>query len=266
MQQLNFYLLHLFFMKMAHYLFPLLALWPLVSGACISSGDQSTINNALAAGGAGAIVQLCTNSLITITDQITFNAENQEISTAGYPTDSSRATIQVAPGNTVSSLIYGVGFSGIRILNIQIDGNRLITGHQVDGGANIEIGGDVTGQVVSHVASRNPRVWSCLHAIGSGIATSPCRNVTITNNDIGPCGQEGTDASGNGLWADGISLDCTESLVQGNTVSSRLSYHYQSQTHIVIHRSRVAPMAELSYSVHPVAPSPGIPSSHLRLT
>jgi hypothetical protein len=198
---------------------PLAGLATLASGACISSGDQNTINNALSAGNAGAIVQLCANALIQVSGQITFTAENQEISTEGYPTDNSRATIQIAPGNTASTIIDGGRFSGIRIKNIQIDGNRPNAGAYQGGGANIEIGGGVTGQVVSNVASRNPRGWSCLHIIGSGNAASPCANATIINNDIGPCGQSGTDANGNGLWADGISLDCTDSLVQDNTVS-----------------------------------------------
>lgn len=200
-------------------LLPLVALLKFVSGACINSGDQNTINSALSAGGAGTIVQLCANSLIQVTGQITFTAANQELSTAGYPTDDTRATIQIAPGNTASTIIGGGSFSGVRILNIQVDGNRPNAGYQYGGGANIEIGGGVTGQVVSYVASRNPRGWSCLHIIGSGNTAAPCTSATITNNDIGPCGQSGTDSSGNGLWADGISLDCTNSLVHGNTVS-----------------------------------------------
>ncbi|RFU35451.1 hypothetical protein B7463_g849, partial [Scytalidium lignicola] len=188
------------------------------SAACISSGDQNTINTALSSGGAGAVVQLCPGATILITDTINFSADNQEISTQGYPTDSSRATIQIAPGNTASTLITGKN-NGIKIRNIQLDGDRPNNGLQVGGGANIEIGGLSSGQVVDHVASRNPRGWSCLHVIGSGSDSSPCSNATVTNNDIGPCGQEGTDADGNGLWADGVSLDCTSSLVQHNTIT-----------------------------------------------
>lgn len=199
---------------------PLAGLLALASGACISSGDENTINNALNAGGAGAIVQLCANALIQVAGQITFAAENQEISTEGYPTDNTRGTIQIATGNDASTIIAGGSFNGIRIKNVQIDGNRPNAGPQLNGGANIEIGGLATGQVVSNVASRNPRGWSCLHIIGSGNTNSPCANATIINNDIGPCGQSGTDSAGNGLWADGISLDCTDSLVQDNTVSN----------------------------------------------
>lgn len=198
--------------------FPLLTLSPPVLAACISCGDERTVNNALAAGGAGAIVQLCANTHLQVAGQIQFTAEDQELSTAGYPTDDSRATIQIGPGNSASTIIDGGRHNGIRIKNIQLDGNRPIVGYQPGGGATIEIGGGVTGHIVSHVASRNPRAWSCLHVIGSGDANAPCTNATITNNDIGPCGQSGTDATGNGLWADGISLDCTQSLVQDNVV------------------------------------------------
>ncbi|KAL6859464.1 hypothetical protein J3F83DRAFT_749011 [Trichoderma novae-zelandiae] len=195
------------------------ALPALASAACISSGDQNTINNALQSGGNGAVVQLCANAVIQISDQISFSADNQEISTEGYPTGSTRGTIQVAPGSSASTLIYGKNFNNIRIKNIQLDGNRPGAGLFPGGAANIEIGGFTTGQTVSNVASRNPRGWSCLHAIGSGDDNNPCKNVTIINNDIGPCGQSGTDPSGNAQWADGVSLDCTNSLVQGNTIN-----------------------------------------------
>ncbi|KAJ4165223.1 hypothetical protein LMH87_006864 [Akanthomyces muscarius] len=196
----------------------LVTLPAVASAACISSGDHSTINNALRSGGAGAVVQLCENALIKITDQISFTADDQEISTQNYPTGNTRATIQVAPGSATNTLIAG-RFNRIKIKNVQLDGNRAGAGFHQEGGANIEIGGQSTGQVVSNVASRNPRGWSCLHVIGSGNDGSPCKQATIVNNDIGPCGQSGYNDQGQGLWADGISLDCTDSLVQGNTIN-----------------------------------------------
>jgi hypothetical protein len=225
---------------------PLAALVTIASGACLSSGDENTINSALSAGGAGAIVQLCASAVIEVAGQITFTAENQEISTEGYPTDDTRGTIVITTGNNASTIIGGGSFNGIRIQNIQIDGNRPNAGPQQGGGANIEIGGLATGQVVSHVASRNPRGWSCLHIIGSGNTASPCTNATIINNDIGPCGQSGTDSAGNGLWADGISLDCTNSLVQDNTVSTILpATMYLSGVLLMYYRLLVAQMAVL---------------------
>jgi hypothetical protein len=178
---------------------PLGAIVGIVYG-CISSGDQNTINSAFSSGGVSTVVRLCQNTVITITGPIQFTAEKQQLSTDGYPVDGTRATVKIAPGNNASTLISGAGYSGIQILNIQVDGDRPTTGHQINGGANIEIGGRVFGQVVSYVASRNPRGWSCLHIIGSGNATSLCTGASITHNDIGPCGQEGTDSEGNGLW------------------------------------------------------------------
>lgn len=164
------------------------------------------------------MIQLCPSATILISASIQFSADNQEISTQGYPTGSTRATIKIAPGNNVATLIKGRN-SGIRIKNIQLDGDRPNNGLGSDGGANIEIGGGSTDQVVTRVASRNPRGWSCLHVIGSGDDASPCKNATISNNDIGPCGQEGTDSKGQALWSDGISLDCTNSLVSSNTIT-----------------------------------------------
>ena len=106
------------------------------SAACVSSGDQSTINDALSSGGAGKIVQLCAGVTIQITGTISFTAENQEISTEGYPTGSTRAQIQIATGNGISTLISGAGLSGIRILNIQLDGNRPNAGY-INGGKSL---------------------------------------------------------------------------------------------------------------------------------
>ena len=57
-----------------------------------------------------------------------------------------------------------------------------------------------------------------MHLSESGNSGNPCTNVTITSNDIGPCGQEGTNAAGSGQWADGISFACTNSLVSQNSV------------------------------------------------
>ncbi|KAL7920719.1 hypothetical protein ACQKWADRAFT_153533 [Trichoderma austrokoningii] len=197
------------------------ALPALASAACISSGDQNTINSAFQSGGQNAVVQLCPDALIQITDIVKFTADGQELSTQGYPTDSSRATIQVAVGSGASTLISARDLDNISIKNIQLEGNRQNAGFLSGGDANIIIGGVTSGgQVISNVASRNPRSWSCLHVIGSGQDNNPCKGVTLTNNDIGPCGQSGNDpASGDGLWADGISLDCTSSLVQGNTIT-----------------------------------------------
>lgn len=104
-----------------------LAIFPLLgvaAAACVSSGDQTTINNLFSSGGAGTIVQLCASTTLSVTGTITFTADNQELSTSGYPTDDTRAIIQPAAGSNVSMLLSGYGFDGLRVKNIQFDGLR----------------------------------------------------------------------------------------------------------------------------------------------
>lgn len=203
----------------------LVGLAAIISADCIPSGPASTVNSALQAGGAGAVIQLCPSAIINITDaEITFTAEDQELSTEGYPEDSTRATVIIEPGSNITSAIWGRWTSGVKVLNLQVDGNRPNAG-LLSGDALIEMGGGASGQVVSYNVIKNTRSWSCLHYIGSGQDYNPCRDGTVTNNTIGPCGNEGTDDAGNSLWADGVSFECTASEVSYNDVSLPLRRH-----------------------------------------
>lgn len=80
------------------------------------------------------------------------------------------------------------------------------------GGANIEMGGSNADQLVEFVRSYDPRSWSCLH-IAEG--TLACNNVTVQNNDIGPCGSDVFQE-----WADGISMSCQNSVVRNNMINN----------------------------------------------
>lgn len=114
----------------------LLLLAPGSYAGCISSGDQTTINNAFSSGGAGTVVQLCVNALLSITDSVKFTAANQEISTEGYPTGNTRATLRIAKGSSVSTLISGAGYDGVKVRNVQVDGNRPNAGYLHTGKIN----------------------------------------------------------------------------------------------------------------------------------
>lgn len=72
------------------------------------------------------------------------------------------------------------------------------------------MGGPNSGQLIEYVRSFDPRSWSCLH-IAEGPLT--CSNVTVQNNDIGPCGSDEFQQ-----WADGISLACRNSVVRNNMI------------------------------------------------
>jgi Right handed beta helix region len=185
--------------------------------ACIPSGSTDVqINAALHSTG---LASLCPNTVYKLYNKITFTAADQEISTEGYPTDGSRATLQVM-GASLSTAISGVGYSGIRILNIAVNGNRPGLGYMAAppsglGTALIEIGGYSSGQLVQEVHAYEPRGWSTLHIYEGNVAKNQnCTGAQILNNQIGPAG-EPSDSQ----WADGISLGCKTSLVQGNVVT-----------------------------------------------
>lgn len=63
----------------------------------------------------------------------------------------------------------------------QVNGTRMGAG-PTSGGANLELGGGNSGQLVEYVKSFDPRSWSCMHFFEGSLN---CRNATIRYNDIG---------------------------------------------------------------------------------
>ena len=199
--------------------------------ACVTASppgfDSSPqINAALHAG----LASLCPNTTYDIFNTIRFSGAGQEISTAGYPTEDSRATLVVM--GSITQAIAGYSFTppngnaplnflaNIRIRNIAVNGNRPGTSFvptSSGGMALIEIGGANSGQLVENVHAYEPRSWSTLHIYqGQNNLTNDtsCSGAEILYNQIGPAGQPSA-----GAWADGISLACTHSLVEGNVIT-----------------------------------------------
>jgi len=191
------------------------------NAGCISADPANTLtdrlNVALNSSGPGFVLRLCRNAQYMIQAPILFAAPNQEISTEGYPTDNSRATLvvsgPVANGQGHTTAIDGTcaNCSGVVLRNIQVNGTRAGASPTL-GGANIEMGGPNSNQLVEYVHSFDPRSWSCLHIAEGG---QVCRNVTVQNNDIGPCGSDVYQQ-----WADGISVSCRSALIRNNTVDN----------------------------------------------
>ena len=205
---------------------------------CISPDPANTItdrlNIALNSSGPGFVLRLCPNAHYMIQAPIMFAAPDQEISTVGYPTDDSRATLvvsgPVANGTGHTNAVDGTcsNCSGIKLRNIQVgaltfrlqliisSSSLQINGTRAGappnfGGANIEMGGPNSNQLIEYVRSYDPRSWSCLHiAEGDRLL---CNNVTVRNNDIGPCGSDAWME-----WADGISVSCRSTVVRNNLV------------------------------------------------
>ncbi len=179
----------------------------LPSATCLASGDETTINAALA--GASTVV-LCRDAVFDLRGPIVFSRDNQQLYTEGLPIDSRRALLRIA-GPTLATAIDFVGRSNIHVSHLIIDGNRPGLGRIPGGHALIQAGGDGVGQRVEHVRAFEPRGWSCIHAY-EGVTRS-CAGLTIAYNEFGPAGQA------NGEWADGISLACRRSLVHDNTIT-----------------------------------------------
>ncbi|WVQ65666.1 uncharacterized protein L199_003844 [Kwoniella botswanensis] len=181
--------------------------------ACTSNTtDTAGLQQLIHDGGAGYKLELCAGQVYEISEQLNYTALNQEISTEGYPTDDTRATLKMVGFNkTTLVMAQDAGLSGAKLLNIQLNGNRLDSEDiYTAGGGNIEFGGQNQNQTIEYVKSYDPRGWSCLH-LAEG--TFNCVNITVQNNDIGPCGRDYFQN-----WADGISLSCADSLVQNNQI------------------------------------------------
>lgn len=189
-----------------------IALLPIAHAACIGSGTEQDIQNALV--GSGAVAELCAGATFTISATVSFTADNQEIRTQGLPTDGTRALLKLTPpsGSSLATVITGRDRSGVAVRSIQVDGGRTTYGWVSPEPPLIELGGKATSQLVEDVKAWDPRSGTVLK-VWEGSSTAPCSGATIRNNQLGPAGTP------DGRWADGITFACTNSLVSGNTIT-----------------------------------------------
>jgi len=189
---------------------------------CISADPQDTVTTrlqqALTSNGVGYVLSLCPDETYFTTAPINYTHADQEISTVGYPTDGSRATLVVSgpitnnTGHTTAIDGTCKGCNGLMLRNIQINGTREIGPQLKNSGANIEMGGSNANQTIQFVRSYYARGWSCLH-IQEGALN--CTGVIVQNNDIGPCGVDTFPD-----WADGISFSCRNGIVRNNLINT----------------------------------------------
>ncbi|GAA5893364.1 hypothetical protein JCM8208_004420 [Rhodotorula glutinis] len=195
--------------------------------ACVdSTADDMLISSLFHYGGPGTVVELCPGATIKLKNPVYFSAANQVLTTQGNPTDSSRATL-VVTGQDQACAIFGAcqGCDNVVVESVQVAGQRDVLGFN-NGPALLELGGDNVGQTVKNCKLWEPRGWSALHGIeGNG---NSCNNMIITGNEVGPCGHSPTNGKQfkkrddqvyvPEQWADGISIACKGSTVQGNTI------------------------------------------------
>jgi parallel beta-helix repeat protein len=187
------------------------------AASCIGSGTDTAINAALAGTGAQAV--LCPGAVFELSNPITFTAPNQQLYTQGDPTGDTRAILRVA-STSLATAVQGNNQPGVVVSDIEVDGNRPNLGLDSAGGALMEMGGGGTGQTVQYVYAHDTRSWSTLHFIEGAVTDSvpQCQNGKILDNEIGPAGNPGLPGVTGG-WADGISMACGDTQVEGNTVT-----------------------------------------------
>ena len=184
-----------------------------VATACIRSGSDAAIQAALT--GPGAVASLCPYSVFRLSNTVTFTAPHQVIQTRSLPVGPARAKLEIV-GRNLTIAIAGPNEPYVTIRNIQVSGERGrlgFVGPPPAGGALIEMGGNATGQTIEHVYAHDPRSWSTLHLSEGGSRFPPgCEHARILGNTIGPAGFP------EGRWADGISMACGHTLVEGNKI------------------------------------------------
>ena len=185
---------------------------PSHAAACLTSGTDATIQAAL--NGTGAQAVLCPGAVFQLGATVHFTAPNQAILTQGLPTDNTRAVLRLT-GSGVTGAINGGGQSGVTVENLQVDGNIGSLG-RLGGDALLEMGNQGSNQVIQNNFLHDTRSWSTLHVMEGSVTNDvpSCQGAQVLNNLVMSAGTNVPS----GTWADGISLACGTSLVQGNTI------------------------------------------------
>jgi hypothetical protein len=107
------------------------------NNGCVNPNPANTItdrlNLALNSSGPGFILHLCPNTLYMIQAPILFAAPNQELSTQGYPTDGSRATLVVSGPVTQAknhtTAVDGTcsNCNGVTLRNVQVRPSHFVS-------------------------------------------------------------------------------------------------------------------------------------------
>lgn len=215
-------------------LFPLLLLAllsllsPVTAAApqCLRFADYDSINALFVSGGPGTKVHLCPGKVYRLSGSIIFTAADQELATAGYPTDSSRAVLR-AQGHAITAIQGDCRrCKGVSIRSVVVDGNRKKLGRSrpdEDSTGLVVLGGN-EGQTIRDTVLKDPRGYTALH-VREGDKLQ-CKGASILNNVIGPVGEEydeekdGEDPEQSPLGrplASGLSLACRDSIVRDNT-------------------------------------------------
>ncbi|WVR06336.1 hypothetical protein IAU60_003367 [Kwoniella sp. DSM 27419] len=192
---------------------------------CLPSGTEQAINKAFKQGGRETTVTLCAGSVHRLNSSIVFTSERQTLTTENDEKGWNRAML-IVEGEQLAVAIRAdcPSCSYATVKSVIVDGNRPQLLRIPKGDALIELG-NAEHQTVRDCKLYEPRGWSALHFREGD--RKQCRYGKIIHNEIGPAGEEwddeydGTDekdAPYGNPRADGISLACKDSIVEGNVV------------------------------------------------
>ena len=173
---------------------------------CIPSGDQHTIETALAVFSQAI---LCEGAVFHLTKTLRFSSSYQKITTAKGASGTDRATLRIADANVFTAVDLS-GHDHVQLSDIVVDGNKEnFRGPDETGVSSglIRAGGGRRGHVIRGVWARNARSerGSILQIAEAEDMQAPC-GVLVEHNHLGPS------------ESDGIAIACPESVVRSNTV------------------------------------------------
>jgi hypothetical protein len=154
-----------------------------------------------------------------------FVAQGQKLHTEGYPTGASRAILREGQPDA-STVLAGNGIDGVSLTNVEIDGSRPTLNSLKNGDALVSLTG--LNVEVGFAYLHDTRGWSTLHIVeGNGLR---CSGAYVHDNTLGPagCDKQGSGCTasdpsyaktGDGTWADGLSLSCKNAVVTNNTIT-----------------------------------------------
>lgn len=197
---------------------------PAEAAACIGSDDGSRINAAFTHGGAGTTVTLCAGSTIRLTQKVRFTADRQTLTS-----DPVRRARLVLSSPDLLQAINTLGFDDAHLSNIVVNGNRAgrkkneyVPEHLVVAGASTTEDGHVTGFRAHNIRLENSRTGSLLTLL----RWNTCTDAQITDSEFIDAGDSMADEDGLKVtdfppyhsWADGIRVDCSNTVLRGNTI------------------------------------------------
>lgn len=197
-------------------------------------GDAAPAIEALLNAGSDAV--LCQSSTYNVSSPIDYpeyGKTDVAIYTEGSPTGSTRALLRYVPSTDTNLGVmfqaeHWPGQNGATLRHVRVDGGSQTYGFCNPNtgstcGAMIAFGGPSRNQRVEYVEAKYPRGWSAIQVKDVWTPESGyperCESATVQYNTVGPSGSWPANQTNPTKLADGLSIGCSYSTVQYNTIT-----------------------------------------------